>query len=471
MIRVHNLRAGFATNSSSSHSVVILPDDLVGKVWDQDIDGGLNFGWERFVLASPEAKMRYLLAQLLTATARYDNTTYERVTTPEHERFYERFAQEIGEIGREEDFGIDHQSLMAVPMGTDQTSLDALIRYFKSPKIVILGGNDNSDPFQPFDGVTPDPLGSALLTGDRGGRVKMDKGHFILFSQENGNKVRISFDDTSEAYLKSTTPELVDLKITDYCAKGCRFCYQSSTTKGVHAPFETITKTVDMLAKMGVFEIAIGGGEPTTHPRFQDIMIYIRAAGIVPNFTTLNDALPDNPGLMSAAEMAGGIGVSCLSAKDLELVRRIGKNFNRWSGPKVMAQHVLGAVPLDVTGEFLSQAFAARIPVLLLGYKEVGFGKNHVRHDSGEVATFLKLAVARQDGVALSVDTALVDRFPDLPAALGAPKALVSSPEGKFSCYIDAVTGKMAASSYVEPETMDDLVLDVDAFEALYARY
>lgn len=62
MIRIHNMRFGHATNSSSSHSIVIVPKDLA--IYTDDYDGGMNFGWEQFCLADPESKSRYFAASL-----------------------------------------------------------------------------------------------------------------------------------------------------------------------------------------------------------------------------------------------------------------------------------------------------------------------------------------------------------------------------------------------------------------------
>ena len=85
---------------------------------------------------------------------------------------------------------------------------------------------------------------------------------------------------------------------------------------------------------------------------------------------------------------------------------------------------------------------------------------------------FLKLAVQKAGkGVKLSVDTAVVDQYPDLCKALGVPEALVTSPEGKFSCYIDAVTDKMGPSSYVSPKTMTPLPKNIEAFKEVFATY
>ena len=56
-MKIHNLRLGFACNSSSSHSLIFLPGCT-------DNAEGQDFGWQCFTLASSEAKMGYLAQQL-----------------------------------------------------------------------------------------------------------------------------------------------------------------------------------------------------------------------------------------------------------------------------------------------------------------------------------------------------------------------------------------------------------------------
>ncbi|RYD62528.1 MAG: hypothetical protein EOP83_14360, partial [Verrucomicrobiaceae bacterium] len=60
---IHNFRAGFATNSSSSHSVVLIPDSEIGAVSDLDVsedgDDPGEYGWGAFRLVSTEHKLRY----------------------------------------------------------------------------------------------------------------------------------------------------------------------------------------------------------------------------------------------------------------------------------------------------------------------------------------------------------------------------------------------------------------------------
>ena len=52
-MRIHNVRLGFATNSSSTHSLIFLP-----KAQDNYNEGG--FGWDNFTLASKEANLDFV---------------------------------------------------------------------------------------------------------------------------------------------------------------------------------------------------------------------------------------------------------------------------------------------------------------------------------------------------------------------------------------------------------------------------
>jgi hypothetical protein len=460
MIKIHNFRAGFATNSSSSHSVVLIPDYAVGNVSPIHPDSG-EYGWGYFRLVTQEQKLRYLAAQCAAGGwSSYNNEIRSAILA------------EVPTTKFDEQDYVDHQSVMS--MGAFRPDvLKGMIKLFMSPKVVVLGGNDNSDSDENHvEGQEPEPLSTAL-THSFESKVRFDDGIAVIMNKHTGNKSRISLDDRT--YDKAKYPELVDIKITNWCDAGCQFCYQSSTENGHHGDTEVILDVLDILSKMEVFEVAIGGGEPTAHPDFADILDACKKRDIVPNFTTLSRKWLDNEPVVAAVKKhVGGIGVSCLSAKGLALVDDIKAAVSgRWDdGPKVMAQHVLGSVPLWVTAEFLNAAFEANHPVLLLGYKDVGFGKDYERHDGGDVPLFLKTGVQRFDGKAsLSVDTALVDRYPELVQALGAVQAQVSSPEGKFSCYVDAVDRLIGPSSYVPPTAMEPLPASFDGFAKTFASY
>ena len=123
---------------------------------------------------------------------------------------------------------------------------------------------------------------------DMGAMVaRYDSPHWVVFNRGTGAKVRLTFttcppgpyqdnpvtEDTLKArkflkgpqveVTKAAAPELVDIKITDYCPFGCKYCYQGSTAKGTHAKTDTINTLSYALGRMHVFEVALGGGEPT----------------------------------------------------------------------------------------------------------------------------------------------------------------------------------------------------------------
>jgi hypothetical protein len=463
---IHNLRAGFATNSSSSHSVVIIPPQSVGRYRDIAAPtNGNGYGSQDFILASTEAKMRYLAAQLVYTLRPSDRDRYIamfephvpnlRAIMPKNDRDYTGFY-------------VDHQSAMTFPNGAPMDFVERLADIFKSDRTVIQGGSDGGTSLT-VDGE-PEPIFEALKESYYT-RTRVEGGYLTIYNWETGNKVRLSADDLPP-YTKAQAPELVDLKITDYCAAGCAFCYQSSTVKGAHAPFERIAKSITTLKQLGVFEVAIGGGEPTDHPDFDRIINLLGKEEITPNFTTFTDRWLASSSVVEAVnEHVRGIGVSVTNAKGLALAETIRAAFqNHWKAPKVMVQHVVGSVPMWVTTDLITTAFKAGFPVLLLGYKEVGFGGGYKRHDIGEDVPFM-IKMALTPNASLSVDTALLDQYPTLPEMLGAPTALTTSPEGKFSCYIDAVTEQMAKSSYVRPEEMEPLRYDADEFKAVFSAY
>ena len=97
--------------------------------------------------------------------------------------------------------------------------------------------------------------------------------------------------DTSSPFL--TAPTEVHLALTNTCNRGCVSCYMDS---GEALPGELgadgMGRVVDELADMGVFHLALGGGESFGVPWLFDVAAHARRAGLVPNVTT-NGSLID----------------------------------------------------------------------------------------------------------------------------------------------------------------------------------
>jgi hypothetical protein len=129
-----------------------------------------------------------------------------------------------------------------------------------------------------------------------------------------------------------------------------------------------------------------------------------------------------------------------------------------------MAQTVVGATPMKVIEEMLEASIIARAPLLLLGFKETGRGAGYGKSRPSDAAVKrllnrAKEAAEGQDNDSyrrfhLSVDTAFLDLYGHILDELGVPHSLRTSPEGKFSMYVDAVENTCGPSSYCDPSLM-----------------
>ena len=84
-----------------------------------------------------------------------------------------------------------------------------------------------------------------------------------------------------------TAPTEVHLCATNRCPVRCDHCYMGSgEAEESEADTATFKKMLDTLAKMGVFHVALGGGEALTREDFFELAQYARDIGLVPNLTT-----------------------------------------------------------------------------------------------------------------------------------------------------------------------------------------
>lgn len=153
-----------------------------------------------------------------------------------------------------------------------------------------------------------------VLMGNYKVRVFLDKNYKAFYF--NGKTIRLAVDP-SKPILDLDYPEFYDVKITDKCFGGCQYCYMDSTKKGEHCSSSTedIKKFFGgMSHNERPFQVAIGGGEPTLHPNFIEILQTFYALGITPNYTTngmfvKEDNLQDI--LEATKQYCGGVAVSC----------------------------------------------------------------------------------------------------------------------------------------------------------------
>jgi organic radical activating enzyme len=106
----------------------------------------------------------------------------------------------------------------------------------------------------------------------------------IYFS---GKTIRLKIDPKKEI-TELEYPEFYDIKLTNRCHGSCNYCYQNSLVDdNDYDAIEKLTKFFNsMNENQKPFQIAYGGGEPTLHYQFNEIMKLTRDFGISPNYTT-----------------------------------------------------------------------------------------------------------------------------------------------------------------------------------------
>ena len=490
MVKVHNVRLGYACNSSSTHSVVLLDPGQRSQARDDRDAKMSDFGWNNFTAASRDTKMNYLGHAIFYDLLKTfpDNVAAllvdELIGAP-------GFSLKKRIAGEVPPGHIDHQSVWSLPRTWDGKFIDEeflrdMVEFLSRDDVVILGGNDNVDSGHPLANsgkqalseIPTDAYGCELVARNDG------DSRWTLFNRTNGNKVRMSFDPAAPALERTRTPELVDVKITSYCpffasSPTCKSCYQGSNVSGVHASLEDITTVADALAKHRVFEVALGGGEPTLHPQFVEILRAFKLRGVTPNFTTRTLKWADDPEtLKSVLDACGTFALSVDSVDQVVALSALRERVRRDAGSydfRPVIQVVLGSVSIDDLKDIFSAAGEVWLPVTALGWKTTGRGGSGPNHDVTGWVGAAKLAKLYSIGV----DTEALRQWrSELKGAAPGEDGetglnLLSTPrEGRFSAYWDVVAKKFGPSSFCDHSQMVDApdasTFDVEAAMRLF---
>jgi organic radical activating enzyme len=132
----------------------------------------------------------------------------------------------------------------------------------------------------------------------------------------NGKTMRIALDP-EKPIIDLEYPEFYDIKITNKCNGKCNYCYQDSSQ--FYGDVDVLPKLKAFFESMDEnqkpFQIAYGGGEPTQHYQFHEIMKMTREFGIAPNYTTngmFTDYLSSiNAIIETTKKYCEGVAVTC----------------------------------------------------------------------------------------------------------------------------------------------------------------
>lgn len=272
----------------------------------------------------------------------------------------------------------------------------------------------------------------------------------ILGGYKNGNYNVTIFDDgtkireNKEDYFEADFPECMDIKITNFCDMGCKYCHENSSVKGEHGDILN-AEFIDTLRPFT--ELAIGGGNPLSHPDLMEFLKKLKEKKIIANMTVnqthfqlhqnvINDLIRTENDLIK------GLGISLTNPSD-EFIEQV-KQY-----PNVVIHVIAGVVTL----EQLEKISDNGLKILILGYKEFRRGEEYYQEHSDTVNKNIE---DLKEALPTLIEKFKVVSFDNLAIEQLAVKNLMSEDEwnefymgddGKFTMYIDMVNKQFARSS------------------------
>lgn len=263
-----------------------------------------------------------------------------------------------------------------------------------------------------------------------------DNGNYSVKIYEDGTKVRFTMDDEFE----SLFPESIDIKITNYCDNFCVMCHEESSVFGKHGNFDY--KFFDTLER-GT-ELAIGGGNPLSHPMLISFLNKMKNRGIICNLTVNQKHFFDNKKLLKElidSKLIYGLGISLLNDIYIEdIIDFVNCNNN------CVIHLIAGMIDFDI----LKRLYDKDIKILILGYKEFGRGEKYLNDDIRKNIDILKDGIIdiSKHFYVVSFDNLAISQL-DMRNKMSAEdfERYYMGDDGLFTMYIDLVKEEFAKSS------------------------
>jgi radical SAM protein with 4Fe4S-binding SPASM domain len=124
-----------------------------------------------------------------------------------------------------------------------------------------------------------------------GGIVEVERPRALLhvdraMMRELGHPASPLWTEDISADAPLSAPTEVHVILSRRCAARCSGCYVDATAHGAALSLEEARRILDELSAMGVFHVALGGGEALELPYLFDVAAHARSLGITPNLTT-----------------------------------------------------------------------------------------------------------------------------------------------------------------------------------------
>ena len=263
-------------------------------------------------------------------------------------------------------------------------------------------------------------------------------GNFTTKIFSDGTKIRETEDDE----FIPEFAENMDIKISNYCDMGCKFCHEGSTRNGKHGDILN-QKFVETLHPYQ--EVALGGGDATSHPDLIPFLHKLKDRKVIVNMTVNQRHFEQKQELIKKLvdeKLIYGLGVSLVNPTD-EFISLIQQYPNA-------VIHVINGIlkPLDIAA--LSNK---NLKMLILGYKQLRRGGDYLYKEFESITT---KQMWLKENLAEIINHFKVVSFDNLAIEQLEVQRLMSKEEwdefymgedGSMTYYIDMVEQKFARSS------------------------
>ena len=257
-------------------------------------------------------------------------------------------------------------------------------------------------------------------------------GNYAVKLYSDGTKIKQTLDDAFIAAF----PDSIDLKITNYCDQNCPMCHEKSNENGQHADLDApFLKTL----KNGT-ELAIGGGNPLSHPNLLPFLNRMKAQGVICNLTINENHLSTYNDLVLKIireKLIYGLGISIKSYNKQALSFAMGYSNT--------VLHVINGIFTDY-----DKIASKNVKILILGYKMVGRGVAYFNDEIKAQMNITKEILPSLFGKfrRISFDNLAIEQL-NVKAQI--PKedfeGMYMGDDGEGTMYIDLVSKEFAKSS------------------------
>lgn len=279
-------------------------------------------------------------------------------------------------------------------------------------------------------------------------------GNYLVTILQDGTKIRrCAYNE-----FKPSFAENCDVKITDKCSQGCKFCYEGCTKDGKHADLFKYKALLESLHPYTEFAI---NGNDLDHPGLIEFLEFLRSKRVFTNITVnQNQFLSKLDKIKSLQErkLIYGVGVSLIkpTKKLIEGLKYISNT----------VLHTIIGILCEDDIEFLKNH---NLKLLLLGYKNMSRGISYFKENNKIIE---KNKQYLQDNLENIIKTFDVVSFDNLALSQLNVKSLLSEEEwekfymgddGSFTFYLDLVKGKFSKNSIskeryeIENKTIDEI--------------